>query len=356
MSPIVPKVLSLGYALPPHRYTQEEIFTALKYPRPFFRVFRESRIEYRYFSAPLNELVNYSFQEQQVAYHSEAIKLAKQALINCLDGRDPREVGLLVTNTCTGYIPGPVLGHYLAREFEFKPDTYIMSNVGMGCDGAFPGIRRAIDFTLSTGRQAVALAIELCSLTYFPEPDGKPDKTNDFELLRANAIFGDGCACALVGSDMSPRHPAILDTETYLDTRYLGDLGYAWRDGRLCAHISKRVPEIATGLVSIAVPKLLSRHDLSPQDIKHWVIHAAGSIVLDQIKNALALSEQQLYWSRETLRQVGNVSSATVGITAKLLMKGSSPEPGDLVVMVNIGPGMTCDSSLLRFGEQIKWV
>ena len=51
----------------------------------------------------------------------------------------------------------------------------------------------------------------------FPEDGANPDKGGEYELLRANAIFGDGASAVLVGYDDDPKHPYLLDFESYFD-------------------------------------------------------------------------------------------------------------------------------------------
>jgi len=167
--------------------------------------------------------------------------------------------------------------------------------------------------------------------------------------MRGNAIFSDGCSCALIGYDNDKRHPYILDFETYVDSQYLDDLGYIWREGRLRLRLSKRVPDIAPKIADVAVKNILKRNNLNVKDISHWVVHAAGLRVLDNIKEALGLSEKNLELSKETLRKYGNVSSATVGIIAKLMMQKAIINSEDYVIMVTIGPGMTGSAVLLKF-------
>jgi predicted naringenin-chalcone synthase len=346
-----PKIISLGYALPAFSYSQDQIFNELGYPRPFWRLFRHAQIEKRHFAIPLERIRKLSFQEQQEEYTRWAIELSKQAVINCLDNRSCKDVGLVTFSSCTGFCPGPVIPHYLARELNFEPETFYTNIGSMGCEGGYPGLKRALDFTIATGKSSLVIATELSSCSYFPEPDGKPDPENEYELLRSNAIFADASVCALIGFDDNPNHPYIVDTATFTDTRYLGDLGYIWRDGRLRVRLSRRVPVIAAELVEAVVPILLTRHGISLKRINHWIIHAAGNQVLDNIKFRLGLPEEKLYWSRETLRLFGNCSSTTVGLTGKLFIEQANPKPNDYVVMVSLGPGMTAGATLLKFGN-----
>lgn len=344
-----PKIISLGYVVPQWVYDQEQIFRELGYPQHFWRIFRDSGIDERHFWISLPQIKKSNWQEQQEEYQKGAIELSRQATLNCLDGRDPKDIGCMTFCSCTGFCPGPIVPHYLSKELGLASDTYYTNIGSMGCESGFPGLKRAYDFTIVSGKPSIAIACEICSATYFPEPDGKPDPENHFELARSNAIFADAASAALVGFDDDPRHPYIIDTETYTDTKYLNDLGYVWRDGRLRVLLSRRVPEIAAGLVGVVVPRVLERHKLTPTDIEHWVIHAAGSSVLDNIRDTLGLPEEKLTLSRETLRKFGNISSTSVGVTGKRLIQSGKAKPGDYLAMVSLGPGMTSGISLFKF-------
>lgn len=342
------KIISIGFSVPDNSYTQEEMFKALSYPGRFWRVFRDSEIAKRHFWVPLPRIRRLSWQEQQDEYIRGAVELSKRAALSCLDGRDPQDIGCVVYCSCTGFAPGPIVPHYLVNEVGFRPDTFFTNIISQGCEGGYPGLKRATDFTIASGKPSLVIACELASCSYFPEPDGQPDPENHFELLRSNAIFADAAASALVGFDDDPRHPVILDTETCTDTNYLGDLGYTWRDGRLRVLLSRRVPELAPLVVKPAVDAVLQRQGLSIPDIMWWVIHAAGNTVLDNIRDALGLPEGKVSLSRETLRNFGNTSSTSVGITGKRLMEHNI-HPRDYVMMINVGPGITGGATILRF-------
>jgi len=345
-----PKFISLGFAVPPHSYSQLEIFEALAYPPHFWRIYRDAGIEKRHFCIPLERLRVLSFQEQQEEYQRSAVELSKQAITNCLDGRDPKDIGCLVYCSCTGVAPGPTIGHYLIQELGFSPNTRVINIGQQGCEGGgYPGLATAADFTMAHGKQALVVACELTSLTYYPEPDGEPNPENDFQCLRADAIFADASSAALVGYDDDWRHPYIIDQESCTDTNYIDDLGYRWRDGRLMVLLSKRVPQIAPIVVKSALDAILQRRSLRVEDIRWWVIHAAGQAVLRNIRNSLGLSDDKLDLSMGVLRDFGNCSSSTVGIVGKRLMS-ENINLGDYGVIITVGPGITGGVSMLYWG------
>lgn len=345
-----PKIISIGYSVPQNSYTQAEIFKALKYPDLFWRIYRDSQIERRYFWLPIERVMELSFQEQEEEYLKGATTLSKEAVINCLDGRSTQDIGLITYGSCTGWMPGPTVPHYLMTDMDFLPSTYVTNIIGQGCESGFPGLKRAYDFAMASGKSALVVNCELCSLTYFPEPEGKPDKENHYDLARSNALFADAAASILIGFDDDPLHPFIIDTETYTNTDFINELGYTWRNGRLRVLLSRRVPELAPKVVKPAVDAVLKRNKLTIKDIEWWVIHAAGSTVLDNIRDTLGIGEEKVKLSRETLRMFGNTSSTSVGITGKRLIS-KEINPGDYAAVLSVGPGMTGGMSLLHFPQ-----
>lgn len=343
------KIISLGFAVPGYSYSQEDIFNSLGYPEHYRRIFKESQIEKRHFCVPLDRIRTLSFQEQQDKYLVAAEILSLAAVANCLDGRNAQDISLMTYSTCTGFPPGPTVAHHLAGDLLLPADVQLNNLSSQGCEAAFPGLRRCHDFTALNHKMSLAVACELTSLTYYPEPDGKPDSENNLELLRANAVFADGCSCALLGYDDDPRHPEIIDFSSHMDGAYMHDLGYVWRNGRLRVKLSRRVPDAAVSLLGKSIAKLLAANNLSVSDIGYWVIHPPGAAVLDKVRESLGIDEEKLKYSRKALRLFGNTSSSSVGIVAKLLMSDVA-EPKGYMVMANVGPGMTSNAMLARFG------
>ena len=54
---------------------------------------------------------------------------------------------------------------------------------------------------------------------------------------------------------------------------------------------------------------------------EHWGIHPGGRSILDKVQSRLELSDEQLVPARETLRNFGNMSSATVLFVLKHILE-----------------------------------
>ena len=346
-----PKIISIGFTVPPNRYSQEEIFRKLGYPEPYRLLFSQSGINSRYFWLNLDRIPLLSFQEQQEEYEKGALSLSKEAVSQCLDGRPVDLISSVTYCSCTGFVPGPTIAHHLSSIFHFPEETYFCNISSMGCEGGFPGLKRAIDFTTLTGRQSLVISCELSSCSFFPEKNGKPDLSNDMELMRANAIFGDAATAVLVGYDQDWRHPAIIDTATCTDTQYISKLGFIWQSGRLRVRLSRDVPILAARLMSKAARLVMKRNSLDVNDIRWYIIHAAGISVFTKLQELLNIPDEKMQLSKKTLEEFGNTSSTSIGISGKKLMQ-ENIHPGDYVLVLSIGPGMTGGSILLRFGEK----
>jgi len=341
-----PKIISIGFAVPPNSYTQEEVFSSLGYPSRWWSIFNGADIEKRHFWKPMWEVT--SWQEAVEEYKRGAIYLSKRVIEECLDGRSPSTCGSISFASCTGY-ECPSIIHHLSSEVEFGSDVEYTSILGHGCEGGFPALRRAFDYTVAHRKPSLAISCEICSVCHFPEDGSSPDKTRDYELLRANAIFGDGASSVLVGFDDEWRHPYIIDFESYFNPENMNHLGFLWQDGRLRCMLSRQVPKVAPEGAKIAVERILQRNALEVDNIHWWVVHPGGKTVLDNIRDAIGLPEEKLSMSREALRTYGNCSSSSIGIVGKLLM-GKEIQPNDYIVVVSLGAGLAAGATLLRFG------
>ncbi len=302
------------------------------------RVFEDAGIDRRYLWV---NPVGKSWQELAEEYQKACVELSRKAILDCMDGRSLDEIGCLIFSSCTGY-SCPGISHHLARELNM-PDNLIHANlIGMGCEAASPGLSRAIDYVLVHNKPALLVSAEPCSCAYFPAPE------KDLENTITNCLFGDAAAAILIGYDDQPKHPEVVDVQSYFNKDYMDYLGFRWADGRLKCVLNKDVPQASGLLIKEAVRRMLMTHKLSMTDIDHWAIHPGGRKVLEVIQDSLGLTKEDLRVSYEVLRDVGNVSSATVIIIGKQLNHIRPPAWG---MGVTMGAGFEVGVCLLRWKD-----
>jgi alkylresorcinol/alkylpyrone synthase len=84
-------------------------------------------------------------------------------------------------------------------------------------------------------------------------------------------------------------------------------------------------------------------------DISTWIMHTGGPRVLEAVEESLQLSNGALKPSWESLRKVGNLSSASVLLVLEDVMKNHRPAPGTYSILAALGPGFCSELVLLKW-------
>jgi alkylresorcinol/alkylpyrone synthase len=133
----------------------------------------------------------------------------------------------------------------------------------------------------------------------------------------------------------------------YPDTEWV--MGWDVVDTGFKVVLSAKVPEVIESRIGADVDRFLADHGLDRGRIRHWVAHTGGPKVLRAFEGALGLSGHQTARSWRSLREVGNLSSASVlFVLADLLDSGEARE-GDLGLLAAMGPGFSAEMLLLRW-------
>jgi polyketide synthase Type III len=344
------RILAIGTANPPQRYSQREIYDISTRYYPMYRsprieqIFMGSDIDFRHLSIDKATFVpNESADQLHERFAEHSVKLGKTAILECLKegGYGTGDIDYFVAVSCTGYLC-PGLSALLIKELGMKTNVQRADLIGMGCAGAMPGLQRAHDFVKAyPGRKALVLAVEICSACYYVD--------DDLETVVGNAICGDGAAAVIVGGDERKGTAEIVQFETLLDPSYIHTVGFQFKSGKLRIVLSKDIRNVAGGLAANVIDSLLQKNGLKREDVRHWVIHSGGRKVIDSVKQEVGLTEEQLLHSRSVLRNFGNMSSPTVVFVLDRTYRESRPAPGDIGVMLAMGPGLAVEAALLRW-------
>ncbi|HZJ55283.1 MAG TPA: 3-oxoacyl-[acyl-carrier-protein] synthase III C-terminal domain-containing protein [Myxococcaceae bacterium] len=355
-SPPGPWVRSVGTALPPHWVDQETLISLFRahWAREHFNVerieelHRSVQVGGRHLALPLEEYLPLrGFAERNEAFNRVSLELGAQAVQRGLDaaGLQPRDVDHLFFVTVTG-IATPSLDARLVNRLGLRPDVKRTPIFGLGCVAGAAGAARATDVLRAFPEQvAVLLSVELCSLTLQRE---------DVSIANviASGLFGDGAAAlVLSGADRPPpgAAPRVLATRSifYPDTERI--MGWDVVEGGFKVVLSAKVPSLVTEHVRGDVDGFLSAQGLRRTDIRHWIAHTGGPKVLQAFESALDLPPEALRRSWDSLRRTGNLSSASVLFVLSELLASGEARPGDLGMLMAMGPGFCAELVLLRW-------
>ena len=278
---------------------------------------------------------------------AEAMPLGKEAVSGALAdaGVDPADVGLLTVVSCTGYVT-PGLDILLARDLGMTPAVQRLHIGHMGCYAALPGLGATSDFVVARGRPAVMLCLELTSLHVQPTTETARSSSptpEDLEQMVAHALFSDAAAAVV----LEPGQGAgleVLDVVARTDVSTSDHMTWDVTDTGFKMGLSPAVPDVLARHARPVVEELLGRNGLAVPDVQGWAIHPGGRKIVDVVGEVLDLPEALLAASYDTLREVGNCSSATV----LLVLDRVEVAPGGTVVAMAFGPGLTLYAALLR--------
>jgi alkylresorcinol/alkylpyrone synthase len=90
---------------------------------------------------------------------------------------------------------------------------------------------------------------------------------------------------------------------------------------------------------------LLAQTGIRREQITTWILHAGGRDVLTALQARLGLADTDLRWSTATLREYGNLSSASVLFTLQNALANGAP--GGHWWMTSFGAGFSCHGALL---------
>ncbi|MBD0292950.1 MAG: type III polyketide synthase, partial [Jiangellaceae bacterium] len=240
----------------------------------------------------------------------------------------------------TGYA-APGLDVILADEFGMTRTTQRLHIGHMGCYAALPGLVTVSDAATARGLTSLLLCVELPSLHV------QPRHSMDVEQVVSQALFADAAAAAVVAPGVDRLH--IVGFTCRTDYGHAQDMRWDVTDSGFRMGLSPRVPDLIAGHVRHLVDELLAPHCMGIDDVARWVIHPGGPKIIDLVAEQLGL-DTEVKLSRDVLSSYGNCSSATVLLILEHLLRADPPSPGDHVVVMAFGPGLTLYAALLRAG------
>jgi alkylresorcinol/alkylpyrone synthase len=357
------RIASVGTAFPLNRYPQAAITEALikqmddkqTIPAIMNRLHSNCGVEYRHLMYGLDTLGKLSgFGTSNDLWIKGALELGQQAIQKALDhvGLSPSDISAIFFTSVTG-IACPSIDARLVNLMGFPRNIKRTPIFGLGCVAGAAGISRATDYVRAYPKQyALLLSVELCSLTW---------QENDHSManLVASGLFGDGAAAvvlageetALAQKPTSTQNPCprVVDTLStfYPDTEHL--MGWKIDHSGFNIVLSADVPQLVRTELRGAVEGFLASNGLTMGNICSYIFHSGGPKVLQAMESSLNLPEGALASSWNSLRQRGNLSSASVLSVMQDFLLNRPGSPGCYSMMGAMGPAFCSELLLLQW-------
>ena len=252
----------------------------------------------------------------------------------------------------------------VARQLGLRHDTEQILLQGVGCAGSMSIMRVAAQIALAAealGKPARILCFS-CELNvpysrhFYAEAELATDEEN---MDIAGSIFSDGAAafvlCNKYGLDDEVEDQAkfqLIDWERMTSPGTVQNMGARIKPTGYTSRITKQVPELTRQSVPPLFKRCFNRyrektgkHDLNIADLD-FAVHAGGMAIIENVQQALNLTEEQIKSTRQIYRTRGNSGSPTVLCVLDLL-RTMGPGKDDVVAMA-FGPGLASEMAVLR--------
>ncbi|MDX3228663.1 3,5-dihydroxyphenylacetyl-CoA synthase DpgA [Streptomyces sp. ME19-01-6] len=351
------RVVAVGTAVPPHSYTQSELLEEFHITDPRIRsVFLGGAIERRHLLLPPRGPDGTRQPETQgdlLRKHTAGgLDLGRRAVETCLEraGLALGDVSYLCCVTSTGFLT-PGLSALLIKELGLNRHCTRLDVVGMGCNAGLNALTATAGWAAAhPGEPALMVCVETCSAAYVFD--------GTMRSAVVNSLFGDGAAAVAVvaagpGQDGPPAAagPELLRFSSRIIPEAVGAMRYDWDDdhGKFSFYLDPDVPYVVGANAGPALERLLAGTGLRPSGIAQWIVHSGGKKVIDAIRVNLGLTRHDVRHTLSVLRDHGNLSSGSFLFSYERLAAEGAVAPGDIGVLMTMGPGSTIEMALVRW-------
>jgi len=361
------KIIAIGTAVPEHCHRQENIpeFMQRVYAldeagkRKLKYLYRQSGIDYRYsvipdyslpatawqFYSPTENLEPFPGMEKRMEWYKlHAASLSRDAIQRCVENFSG-DITHLITVSCTG-MSAPGLELELLESLQLPATIFHTSINFMGCYAAIHALKMA-DAICKNDKNAnvVMVCTELCTLHF--------QKENSIDNITSTLLFGDGSAAVLIQHDETDNKGLFIKSFSS-QVAFRGKKDMSWQlssKGFLMA-LSGYVPDLVKEDFNALVQTAVKNASLSKDDITHWCIHPGGKKILEAIQKSAGLSNDNLQYSFDVLREYGNMSSPTIlfvleRVLTELLNDATSEHA--TVFTAAFGPGLTMETFIATY-------
>lgn len=294
-------------------------------------------------------LTRTGIRERRIAAPGEhtsdmGVRAARAALA---DARlQPADIDLLVVATVTPDMPMPSTACVIHQKLDLRTDVACFD-----LNAACSGFVYALDATcamVASGRYRRALLVGV----------EKFSGVIDWQDRSTCVLFGDGAGAVVIAASDEP-HKGLLGTKlgTYSDSIELlwithgGSSQPATAESIAARHHTvkmkgKEIFKLAVRAMDEAARDILEQHRFTADQISLVIPHQANLRIIEAISEYLELPMDRFFVN---VNRYGNTSAASIPIALDEARRAGRIKPGDLLLLVAFGAGLTYASALIRW-------
>jgi 3-oxoacyl-[acyl-carrier-protein] synthase-3 len=257
----------------------------------------------------------------------------------------PEDLDLIIVGTVTGDMLFPSTSCILQQKLGAPRAAAF--DVSAGCTGFIYSLSIARQF-ITTGayRTVLVVGVEMLS------------KITDWTDRSTCVLFGDGAGAAVLKAGTEPDKGIIA---TYLaadggggkhlympagGSRLPASVETVQQRLHTCKMNGNAIFKVAVRSMADAVGHLLRQADLKLEDIKLLIPHQANLRIIEATTRLLKFPSERVFVN---IQKYGNTSSATTIVALDEARRAGRVHPGDVVMMVAFGAGLTWGGVVIRF-------
>lgn len=338
-----PRISGLTLSDGPTVFTQQQALEGLGLDGNAFAegIFERCGVKRRHLNLD-REFLDRTLQGRSAQIESELTERAVRAIEQLQI--DPLQIGTVVSATLYS-LGGPSLAQRLIERLQMDPTTDKYHVTGVGCASAVPLMRLAGQ-ALREHPHKLALVVAADSMSGLLTPSSPADSK---AKVVGSAIFGDGCAAAVLSSDTRAHGPTIVASQVHQVPGTLDAVTMHLTDEEGYLQLARELPDLAGAGLGGIVDGFLRHNRLHSSDIDHWIVHPGGRRIIENVQSALDLSESQVATSWRALADHGNAGTPAIFYVLNDVLEHTRPQPGERGLVVTIGPGVTVGLMLLEW-------
>ena len=280
-------------------------------------------------------------ESRNIATTETGVDLAVAAAKEAIGELDKDSIGLLLVATVSPDMLVPSMGALVKRALGLE--NAIAYDINAACSGFIYGVWNAEALMKTHGiKRALVLGVERLS------------RITNWDDRGTCILFGDGAGCAVL--ELSDSKTGIISSfiKNYDDLTNALTCDMEYRktpfadDGEKEPYIhmnGTQVFRFAVGAIGEAMEAVLQKAGITADDVKYYVPHQANMRI---ILSAAQRLKQPLEKFQINIQTTGNVSAASIPMALADLMKSGKVQPGDKIMLVGFGGGLSAGAILFE--------
>jgi 3-oxoacyl-[acyl-carrier-protein] synthase-3 len=267
--------------------------------------------------------------ERRIANGKTTTDMAALAAQNAIDKADydKERIDLIIVATFTSDMKSPSVASRVQAKLGLEKTGIMVFDLNAACTGFIYALNVA-ERMLHSGshRSALVIGAEVLS------------KVTDYGDRNTCVLFGDGAGAVIVERDETKT--AIFNVSSKSDRDLILSVNdFISMDG-------PKVYQFASRVIQSSVSDVLDYGDVPKSEIKKIVPHQANIRIIKSASKALGIPMESFFVN---IHKYGNTSAASVPLALDEMLETEPVEPGDKVILVGFGAGLTYGACMLTF-------